>query len=138
MFRASVLLTILLTGCSDREPRMPSERAPDYSAVGLKFATALAGRDYPTAYAMTSSDYQSSTTLDEMRTAFEAIVPPEWPKDSRVDVGQVMESWPTKQPSDVGWVYLSIGGDVYSEAVTVVVTREADRLKVRTVEFGRP
>lgn len=29
-------------------------------------------------------------------------------------------------------------GDVYSEAVTVVVMLEADTLKVRTVEFGRP
>jgi hypothetical protein len=117
---------------------MPSARVPDYSEVGLKFARALAGRDYATAYAMTSSDYQRSTTLDEMRTAFEAIVPLEWPTGSPVAVGQVMETWPTKQPSDVGWVYLSIGGDVYSEAVTVVVMREADTYKVRTVEFGRP
>jgi hypothetical protein len=39
---------------------------------------------------------------------------------------------------DVAWTYVSIGGDVYSEAVIVVVTVEADALKVRTVEFGRP
>jgi hypothetical protein len=117
---------------------MPSARVPDYSGVGLKFASALAGRDYSTAYAMTSSDYQRSTTLDEMRAAFEAIVPPEWQTVGPVEVAHVMETWPAKQPSDVGWVYLSIGGDVYSEAVTVVVTEEADKLKVRTVVFGRP
>ncbi len=117
---------------------MPSARVPDYPGVGLKFATALAGRDYSTAYAMTSSDYQRSTSLDEMRAAFEAIIPPDWQTVGPVEVGQVMETWPTQQPSDVGWVYISIGGDVYSEAVTVVVTREADTLKVRTVEFGRP
>ena len=138
MFPVLARLTILLTGCSDREPRMPSARVPDYSEVGLKFARALAGRDYSTAYAMTSSDYQRSTTLDEMRAAFEAIVPPEWPTGSPVAVGQAMETWPTKQPSDVGWVYISIGGDVYSEAVTVVVTREADTLRIRSVEVGRP
>ena len=33
---------------------------------------------------------------------------------------------------------MSVGGDVYSEAVTVVVTREEGGLKVRAVEFGRP
>jgi hypothetical protein len=49
-----------------------------------------------------------------------------------------MESWPGKEPSDVGWVYVGIGGDVYSEAVTVVVTLEDGELKVRTVEYGRP
>ena len=30
------------------------------------------------------------------------------------------------------------GGDVYSEAITVVVTLEEGELRVRTVEFGRP
>lgn len=138
MFRASLLLTILVTGCSDREPRMASARVSDYSGVALKFAGALAGREYSTAYAMTSSDYQRSTTLDEMRAAFEAIVPPEWQTVGPVEVGHVMETWPTKQPSDVGWVYISIGGDAYSEAVTVVVMGEGGTLKVRTAEFGRP
>jgi hypothetical protein len=87
---------------------------------------------------MTSSDYQRSTSIDEMRAAFEATVPTDWRTVGPVEVGQVMEAWPAKQPSDVGWVYISIGGDVYSEALTVVVMLEGDTLKVRTVEFGRP
>jgi hypothetical protein len=117
---------------------MPSARVPDYSSIGLEFATALATRDYPTAYAMTSRDYQRSTTLDEMRAAFEAIVPTDWRTVGLVEVGHTLETWPAKQPSDVGWVYISIGGDAYSEAVTVVVMLESDTLKVRSVEFGRP
>jgi hypothetical protein len=117
---------------------MPSSRVPDYSSAALKFASALASRDYPAAYAMTSSDYQHSTTLDEMRTGFEAIVPPDWRTVGPVEVGQVMETWPAKQASDVGWVYINIHGDVYSEGLTVVVMLEADTPKVRTVEFGRP
>jgi hypothetical protein len=117
---------------------MPPTRVHDYSSVGLNFATALARRDYTTAYAMTSSEYQRSNTLAEMRTAFEAIVPTDWPTVGPVEVGVTMETWPDKQPSDVGWAYVSIGGDVYSEAVIVVVALEADTLKIRTVEFGRP
>ena len=70
--------------------------------------------------------------------AFEAIVPTDWPTVGPVEVGTVMETWPARQPLDVGWVYVSIGGDMFSEAVTVVVMREADTLKIRTVEFGRP
>jgi hypothetical protein len=49
-----------------------------------------------------------------------------------------MTSWPDKQPADLGWAYVSIGGDVYSEAVTVVVTSEEGTPRVRAVEFGRP
>jgi hypothetical protein len=117
---------------------MSSTRVPDYSSVGLKFASALASRDYPAAYAMTSGDYQRSATLDEMRAAFEAIVPTDSRTVGPLQVGHTLETWPAKQPSDVGWVYISIGGDVYSEALTVVVMQEADTLKVRTVQFGRP
>lgn len=135
---ASLCLAVLAFACSDRKPPMPSAQVPDYSSVGLRFAVALANRDYDTAYAMTSSDYQRSTSLDEMRTAFEAVVPTDWRTVGPIEVGQTMETWPAKQPSDVGWAYISIGGDGYSEAVTVIVTREADTLKVRSVEFGRP
>ena len=117
---------------------MPSAHVSDYSSLALQVVRALAGRDYSTAYAMTSGDYQRSTTLEKMRAAFEAIVPPEWPTVGPVQVGHVMETWPTKEPSDVGWVYISIGGDVYSEAVTLVVMGEGDTLRVRSVEFGRP
>jgi len=134
----SLWLTVLVLACSDGKPSISAARGPDYSSVGLRFAVALANRDYPTAYAMTSSDYQRSTTVDDMGAAFEAVVPTDWRTVGPVEVGQTMETWPAKQPSDVGWVYISIGGDAYSEAVTVIVMREADTLKVRSVEFGRP
>jgi hypothetical protein len=49
-----------------------------------------------------------------------------------------MQEWPTKRKSDVAWVYVYIGGDVYSEAVTVVLSTEGGALKIREVEYGRP
>jgi hypothetical protein len=49
-----------------------------------------------------------------------------------------MTSWPGKQPADLGWAFVSIGGDVYSEAVIVVVTSENGEARIREVEFGRP
>jgi hypothetical protein len=71
---------------------MPAGRLHDYPAVGLAFATALAGRDYPAAYAMTSSEYQRTTTVAEMRAAFEAIVPTDWRTVGPVEVGVTMET----------------------------------------------
>jgi hypothetical protein len=110
----------------------------DASSVALHFTIALSRRDYAGAYVMTSSDYQRSTSLAEMQAAFEAIVPTDWPTVGPVEVGHTMDTWPDKQPADVGWVYVGIGGDVYSEAVTVIVTREDNTLKIRSVEWGRP
>jgi hypothetical protein len=99
---------------------------------------ALAARDYPKAYAMTAQEYCRRTNLEHLRTAFETIVPADWGPVGPVEVGQTMETWPGKQPSDMGWAYVSIGGDVYSEAVTVVVTSENGEARIREIEFGRP
>jgi len=110
----------------------------DYKQVGLAFTKALAARDYDAAYALTSRAYRHSTSLKALGAAFETIVPVDWKAVGPVEVGEAMEDWPGREPSDVGWAYMSVGGDVYSEAITVVVTREEGELRVRAVEFGRP
>lgn len=118
--------------------RIPSARTPDHAKVGLDFCWALASRDYEAAYAMTATEYQRRTSLAALRGAFDPVVPLDWGSVGPIEVGHVMETWPDKQPSDMGWAYISFGGDLYSEAVTVVVMLEADSLKIRSVEFGRP
>ena len=117
---------------------MSGRAAGDYKTIALGFTNALATRNYGAAYALTSNEYRDSTSVQAMQAAFEAIVPTDWKAIGPVDVGETMEDWPGRKPSDVGRVYVSVGGDVYSEAVTVIVTLEENALKVRTVEFGRP
>jgi hypothetical protein len=111
--------------------------AGDYKEVALAFTKALANRDYAAAYGLTSQDYRNSTSLEATQAAFEQIVPID-ETVGPIDVGLTMEDWPGRKPSDVGWVYVSVGGDVYSEAVTVVVTLEEGVLRFGTAEFGRP
>jgi hypothetical protein len=117
---------------------MSEGTAGDYKQVALAFTKALAARDYDAAYALTSRAYRDGTSQKAMADAFETIVPLDWESVDPVEVGHTMEDWPGRESSDAGWVYVSVGGDVYSEAVTVVVTREAGELRVRAVEFGRP
>ena len=128
-----VLATLL--ACS---PGKGARVAGDHSAVALQFTTALLDRDYGRAYSMTSKEYQGRTSLEQMRAGFEAIVPTEWRTTAPPEVTQTLANWPDKQASDVGWAYVGISGDVYSEGVTVVVMLEDDTLRIRTVEFGRP
>jgi hypothetical protein len=117
---------------------MSEERADDYRQVAVAFAKALASRDYAAAYGLTSESYRRGTNMNAMRADFEGIVPTDWGAPAAVELGLTMEEWPGKESSDVGWAYVTVGGDTYSEAVTVVVQAEAGALKVRTVEFGRP
>jgi hypothetical protein len=112
----------------------------DYREIALQFTKALTERDYDRAYAMTSQPYQSRTSVEQLRTAFEAIVPTDWGTIGPVTVVQTMTQWrsPVQQSSDLGWVCVGIGGDVYSESVTAIITLENGGPKVREVEFGRP
>jgi hypothetical protein len=133
-----MVAAIVTVGCSREEPAMPSGHPTEYKQIALEFARSLAAREYPRAYAMTSHGYRQKSTVDDLRTGFEAIVPTDWGTIGPIEVGQTMTSWPGKQPGDVGWAYVSIGGDVYSEAVIVVVASENGQAKIREVEFGRP
>lgn len=117
---------------------MPSMNTSDYRQVALEFANSLAVREYSKAYAMTAQEFRKRTTAEQLRTAFESIVPTDWGAMGPIEVGQTMTSWPGKRPEDLGWAYVSIGGDVYSEAIIVVVTSESGEAKIREVEFGRP
>jgi hypothetical protein len=134
-----IVAGIVTIGCSREEPTTtPSGGTADYRQIALEFTRSLAAREYPKAYAMMSHGYRQNRTVDELRSGFEAIVPRDWGAIGPIEVGQAMTSWPGKQPSDVGWAYVSIGGAVYSEAVIVVVTSENGETRVREVEFGRP
>src|SRR5215218_4899754 len=117
---------------------MSGASAADYKKVALDFTNALATRNYRAAYALTSKEYRDAKRVEAMQAAFETIVPTDWKTVGPVEAGETMEDWPGKKPSDVGRVYVSVGGDVYSEAVIVAVTSERNDLKVRMVEFGRP
>ncbi len=110
----------------------------DYRGIALEFAKLLAERQYREAYALTSQAYRQWNTAEQLQAAFESIVPLAWSVIGPIEVVQSRTTWPGQQSSDLGWVYVSIGGDVYSEGVTLVVTSEQGVAKIRDVELGRP
>jgi hypothetical protein len=115
---------------------MKLEMSP--ASVATAFVTALGARDYAAAYAYTSETYHNANSLEAMRGAFELVVPSDWGPVGPIAVAETLTDWPGKHDSDVAWVFVSVGGDMYSEAVTAVITREGSDLKVRSAEFGRP
>jgi hypothetical protein len=51
---------------------------------------------------------------------------------------KVLDYWPARQLGDVGWAYVAISGDGFSEAVTVTVADMGGRMMIRELEWGRP
>lgn len=116
---------------------MPTTKEACHAAA-LSFTQHLAERAYAEAYAMTSQGYREAISLENLQEEFEEIVPLDFGDIGPIEIVQTLESWPAKQDSDLVWIYVSIGGDVYSEGLVVVLADEAGEPRVRDVEFGRP
>jgi hypothetical protein len=116
---------------------MPTDQERAREAAG-QFAQALADRDYEGAHALLAAEDQAAMGPAELRRRFEAIVPADWPTVGPVVASDPWPDWPGRRPRDLGRVYVTVGGDVYSEAIVVTVTADGGVLRVRDVEFGRP
>ena len=106
--------------------------------LAIEFVRALANREFVTAYDLTTADFRSACSCEEMQNEFESIVPEDWGVIDPIEIGTSMDDWPGKSKDDIKWVYVVIGGDAYSEAVILVTAQQSGILRVRQVEWGRP
>jgi hypothetical protein len=121
--RALVVL-VLLTACGGRS----SDES--YKPVAIQFAKHLVARDFAAAHALLAMPM----TREQLEQSYDQMIAPIG-KVSDAQIMQTMTDWPDKQANDAGWAYVAIAGELGSEAVTVVVTRDR---KIRSIEFGRP
>lgn len=111
---------------------------PKASELGLRFTKTLAARDYAAAHAMLTDACRRRIPLATMQAEYERMIPLGWGSTDPIEVVTTMGDWPSRAPGDLGWVYVSIGGDTYSEAVTLVVTDDNGTPRIRDIEWGRP
>jgi diadenosine tetraphosphatase ApaH/serine/threonine PP2A family protein phosphatase len=109
-----------------------------HGKAALEFARALADGKYQQAHRQLSTTLASRTDAGELEARYTAMIAYGGSPVAVVQVMTEMEHWPAKQSGDVGWAYVAMAGDTFSEAVTVVVAREGDRLVIRDIEWGRP
>lgn len=101
-----------------------------HKTLALEFARALADRDYATALAMCSADLAADLNVDALRREFEEIVPTDWGRIDPIEIEDI---------EDLPFIYVVLGGDVYSEALMIESFAEDDGLlRVDAFELGRP
>jgi hypothetical protein len=104
--------------------------------LALEFVRALAAGEVDRAHQMLSSGLRAALSPADLERQYEAVVG-EGPA-AVVGATSLMDDWPGKVAADLGWVYAAIDCDVYSEAITVVITREDGETRIRQIEWGRP
>lgn len=112
--------------------------------IAQTFAELLVDGDFKAAHSMLAKELKRSLKAADLEREYTEMIGQygeegeDLPDDLEVVVISSETGMPDMQAQDVGWVYVSIGGDGFSEAITVVVTQEQDELRIRTLEWGRP
>jgi hypothetical protein len=111
-----------------------------YAQLAVRFANALVAGDVGQAHTLLSAELRPDLTPDRLREACERMI--EYGDGPPTDVELIitLEQWqlPEQRPTDLGWAYVAIAGDGYSEAVNVIVEATAGQPAIRYLEWGRP
>jgi hypothetical protein len=108
--------------------------------VAEQFGRAIAQGDFAAAHALLTNNVKASHSPKDLKEAVERMISiGDGPiTDVNLVSECILEDWPGKQKDDVGYVYVALDGDGFCEAVTVTLTREADHIRIRKLEWGRP
>ena len=99
-------------------------------SLAIEFARALSKREYNEAHAMCSQELRTQINVDRLREEFEDMTPLDW---GVIDPIELDES------GDYPFVYVLLGGDMYSEAIIIdSFSIENNQVKVGRYKFGRP
>jgi hypothetical protein len=115
-----------------------TDKSAPFAVLAVSFADALVAGDFVKAHSMLGSALGAANHPDHLRQTFKAMIDYGDGPVTDVQLMETLEQWPSRQPQDSGWAYVAIGGDGYSEAVTVVVTQEDGTSVIRDIEWGRP
>lgn len=108
--------------------------------LGFAFAQAVVSGEFAAAHALLSDGLRQQMRPQDLESSYYAMIEYGGGPPDLIEVIQVddMHEWPSRQEQDIGWAYIAICGDGYSEAVSVVVAEEGGREVIRMVEWGRP
>ena len=108
--------------------------------VAEQFGQLIAKSDYAAAHRLFTKAAQRFHSPDELKKAFEQMTAYAAGPVRQVEVMEdfVLDDWPDKQDGDIASVYVSLVGDDYVEAVSVVLAEETGALRIRQIEWGRP
>jgi len=112
--------------------------AAAYAILAVDFASALVESDFARAHTMLSAAERGRSSADHLRRSYEGMIEYGGAPATDVELITTLDDWTDREVDDLGWAYVAICGDGYSEAVTVIVAQENRVPVIRAIEWGRP
>lgn len=110
--------------------------------LAQQFGDYLTQADYSTAYTLLSPEIQQQFSPDTLRQTVDAMIDygssPIQTAIVMVDCLLTEWQYPPMEPQDVVWLYISLEGEDFLEAVSVIVCQQGEKLAIRWLEWGRP
>jgi hypothetical protein len=108
--------------------------------VPLEFCRAIAHGDFVAAHAFLTTQAKELHPPEALKQAVERMIAIGDGPIEKVDLVEecILDDWPGKREADVGYVYVALTGNGFCEAVTVTLTTEAGKIRIRDLEWGRP
>jgi hypothetical protein len=108
--------------------------------VAEEFGNLIAEEDYVAAHRLLTRGAQKVHSPAKLKKAVKTMTAYEPGPIREVEVmtDMLLYNWPDKEPGDLAWVYVSLVGDSFVEAVSLVLVEEADGTRIRQLEWGRP
>jgi hypothetical protein len=123
-------------------PAKPKKTAsvadPEHVRIATSFADALVAGDFKKAHGLLSPSLKKSTSELALARCFKGLLPSAKSTIDDANVVDAMDDWPNRKPGDVGWAYVALTGDGFSEGVSVTVSKEGKGFAIRELEWGRP
>ena len=112
----------------------------DYIQFAKQFGDIIAKEDYVAARAQLTTEAQADWSAQEMQRRSESMRRYAPGPFTNVQVMEefALEDWPAKRDGDVASVYISLEGDNFCEAVSVIVSEQDGEFRIRDLEWGRP
>lgn len=139
-FAGSLAVLLALCACGSRTGFF-SSLSDDQVKIAVDFTQALVDGDFELASSLLAPEIRQIMTPEQLRLDYDGLIGMYLsPASAQVvfDPQFTMTDWPGRRPSDVGWVYVSIVGDDFVEAVSVILAEYDGELLIREIEWGRP
>lgn len=108
------------------------------TAIAEQFGNALANTDYIVAHALLSKEQQQLYSPEELKHRVMCMTAYAPGPIREVVAMEAIDNWWPKRNGDMAWVYVALTGDLFSEAVTLVLIVEEGEICIRDIEWGRP
>ncbi len=110
--------------------------------LAQKFGDCLIQQDYDTAYSLLSLELQRQSPPEVLQQTVEDMIEygssPIQKASVMVDCSLTEWQYPPMDPNDIVWLYISLEGEDFLEAVSVIVSQQDEKLVIRWLEWGRP